>query len=156
MLGYDPSDPCDVEVSDEPETPDTLMAALAKIQESMEPYLARQRALEDCFVPILRRQLESMGITFGGLFGGNCPVQIEGVTQEGYAVYFRARGEHWRFHVAPSEGEIMNHNEFWYEGDYGEEEFEAGFMPMHQALLYMIFALKRFRAFARGRENPFD
>ena len=137
------------------EDPDGIIAALNKIQADMKPIIDRQRALEDCFVPILRRQLESMGITFGGLFGGNCPVQVEGKTQEGYAVYFRARGEHWRFHVAPSENEIMNDKEFWYEGGYGEE-FEAGWMPMHQALLYMIFALKRFRAYARGKENPFD
>lgn len=58
-------------------------------------------------------------------WGGMCPVQGEGIV-DGWAVYYRSRGEGWQFHVAASETEIFDndvyfyekHNYFWPQGGY--------------------------------------
>lgn len=34
-------------------------------------------------------------------FGGNCPVQADGLTHNGHPWYFRARGASWNFWVGP-------------------------------------------------------
>jgi len=67
---------------------------------------------------------------------GECPVQARG-TVEGRAFYFRARHNSWSF--APYEDSSVSlemamdmdeaNADFYLEGDYGQTEHEAGYMP---------------------------
>lgn len=76
--------------------------------------------------------------------GGQCPVQVEGRV-DGQWFYFRARGQSWQFHVAPSEAEIFSKPSFYIEGSYGEKKFAAGYMPDADALLIMTHAINLYR-----------
>ncbi|MGL5735424.1 MAG: hypothetical protein ACRCYS_11210 [Beijerinckiaceae bacterium] len=78
--------------------------------------------------------------------GGNCPVQAEG-TVEGCAFYFRARGDEWQFHVAPTDADIFSERELFYiERAYGAGPFDAGWMPLHEAYGFITDAIGEFRA----------
>ncbi|NBT79322.1 MAG: hypothetical protein EBT04_12895 [Betaproteobacteria bacterium] len=72
--------------------------------------------------------------------GGNCPVQAEGML-DGNAFYFRARGDSWEFHVAPTQAGIFGDAELLYiERDYGDGPFDAGWMPETEALGFIAKA----------------
>lgn len=47
-------------------------------------------------------------------WGGACPVQGHG-TVDGFACYYRSRGEGWQFHVAATEDDIFEADVFTYE-----------------------------------------
>jgi hypothetical protein len=70
--------------------------------------------------------------------GGNCPVQAEGMI-DGMPFYFRARGEGWSFSVAatpdgdPVDVSIGASEGFYYEEDYGDDAFAAGWMEESEA-----------------------
>lgn len=88
--------------------------------------------------------LEQTGATLHYI-GGNCPVQAEGEV-DGQAFYFRARGDGWQFHVAPTDGEIFDNDTFYVEHDYGDGPFDAGWMPENEALSFIVQAIGEFRA----------
>ena len=82
---------------------------------------------------------EGMNLTLERI-GGNCPVQADG-TFDGNAFYFRARGDSWQFHVAPTQDEIFGDTELFYiERDYGDGPFDAGWMPENEALGFIAQA----------------
>jgi hypothetical protein len=60
--------------------------------------------------------------------GGNCPVQAEG-TVDGKEFYFRARGEHWSMSIGGAD--VVGEPEWYYEEEYSDEPFAAGWM--HEA-----------------------
>jgi len=68
--------------------------------------------------------------------GGNCPVQAEG-TLDGKFMYFRARGEHWAFHVAPTEADLWTDLDWVYEEEYPGGAFEAGWMTEDEARAFI-------------------
>lgn len=77
--------------------------------------------------------------------GGNCPVQAEG-TIDGMPFYFRARGEHWSFSVADTpDGPPVEGKGFYYEEDYGDEPYAAGWMPESEAYVFIEKAAKLYR-----------
>jgi hypothetical protein len=88
--------------------------------------------------------LEREGATLEWI-GGNCPVQAEGFV-DGKAFYFRARGDTWQFHVAPSREEIFDNDVFYMERDYGEGPFDAGWMPEDEALAFIGEAIAALKA----------
>jgi hypothetical protein len=83
--------------------------------------------------------------------GGNYPVQAEG-TVDGHAFYFRARGQSWEFHVAPSDGLIFSDSEVFYMDEpYGDGPFDAGWMPEEEARAFIFKGVAAFRqAIARA------
>jgi len=88
------------------------------------------------------------------LIGGNCPVQAEG-TVDGYAFYFRARGERWQFHVAPDDALIFSDQEVFYlEEPYGDGPFDAGWMEVHEAEAFIRKAADAFRAALTKARGP--
>ena len=80
-------------------------------------------------------------------FGGNCPVQAEG-TIDGKPFYFRARGDHWSMSIGGED--IFFAPDWFYEEDYGDAEYAAGWMPMHEALGFIAQA---FGMYANGSES---
>jgi hypothetical protein len=77
--------------------------------------------------------------------GGNCPVQIEGEV-DGKAFYFRARGQHWQFHVADREGLIFDKPLLFIDRLYNDEPYEAGWMPLHEAMGFVVEGIGIYRA----------
>lgn len=65
--------------------------------------------------------------------GGNCPVQAEG-TIRGKPFYFRARGEAWSIGIG---GEVVMEPEWFYEEDYGDEPYVAGWMTEAEARAFI-------------------
>ena len=70
--------------------------------------------------------------------GGNCPVQAEG-TFDGVEFYFRARGEHWSIGVG---GDVVMKPDWSAEAPYGDEPFEAGWMPEDEARAFIEAAYR--------------
>lgn len=78
--------------------------------------------------------------------GGNCPVQSEG-TIDGKEFYFRARHNHWSMSIGGDD--LIGKPDWYYEEDYGEEPFSAGWMSQAQAADFMD---KAFQLYAeRGK-----
>jgi hypothetical protein len=78
--------------------------------------------------------------TIGGKIdqlGGNCPVQGEG-SIDGKRFYFRARGTSWQWHVAETDAELWDNSLLYIERSYSDEQFAAGWMPVHEALGFMV------------------
>lgn len=78
-------------------------------------------------------------------YGGNCPVQIEGEF-DGLAFYFRARGMAWQFHAAAHYGDIFDNDLFCIDRDYGTGPFDAGWMPLHEAIGFVCDAVTEYRS----------
>ena len=68
---------------------------------------------------------------------GNCPVQAEG-TIDGKPFYFRARHEHWSFHVG---GDVISRPEWGIRERYSDEEYAAGWMTQYEALGFIAHAV---------------
>ena len=69
-----------------------------------------------------------------GYLGGNVPVQAEGTVDGEAFFYFRARGQHWEFHVAPTEGDLFTSRQtFYFEEAYGDDPYAAGWMTNAEA-----------------------
>jgi hypothetical protein len=76
--------------------------------------------------------------------GGNCPVQAEG-TVAGQPFYFRARGCWWSFEVGPQGATGQNWAALWqYQEPYGDDPYDAGWMPEEDALRFIQEAAKRY------------
>jgi hypothetical protein len=66
--------------------------------------------------------------------GGNCPVQAEG-TICGEPFYFRARGNSWSMSIGGSD--VVGNPHWEYYENYGQDAFEAGWMPEAEALVFI-------------------
>jgi hypothetical protein len=120
-----------------------LDKTLADLREAFRPIFDEQRATWEREGPAAMAAFKATGAALG-MIGGNCPVQAEGVV-DGQAFYFRARGDEWQFHVAPTKELIFDAATFYIERDYGEG-FDAGWMPNHEALGFIVEAISEFRA----------
>ena len=72
---------------------------------------------------------------------GNCPVQIEGVLDDGKTYYFRSRGAGWSMQLAESETHLL-HNKCLF--SYCEREYKwptAGWISKSKAIKYATKAL---------------
>ena len=78
--------------------------------------------------------------------GGNCPVQAEG-TIDGKEFYFRARHMHWSIGIG---GEPVCEPEWFWEADYGDLPFDAGWMHEDEARAFIQKAAERY---ARGEKS---
>ena len=82
--------------------------------------------------------------------GGNCPVQAEG-SIDGKRFYFRARGEHWQFHVSDEgDGRARDWPDFmtcWvHEEPWGDGPYDAGWMPEDVARQMIAKGAEAYRA----------
>jgi hypothetical protein len=76
--------------------------------------------------------------------GGNCPVQAEG-TYKGRTFYFRARGEHMQMHIAPmGSDDVFSDDAWYYEEEYGDDGFAAGWAPLADCKDFMGRAFSAF------------
>lgn len=75
---------------------------------------------------------------------GFCPVQAEG-TVDGRAFYFRARGEHWQFHVSKDATHRFVNDLFYCDIEWPEGPYMAGWMSPIDVLkcLHLGVALYR-------------
>lgn len=76
--------------------------------------------------------------------GGFCPVQAEGWLDD-KAFYFRARGEHWQFHVAKDRSHRFVNDRFFCDIAWPEGRYMAGYMSPVDVLkcLHLGVALYR-------------
>ena len=100
--------------------------------------------------PASMAAFEATGATLKYL-GGNCPVQAEGEV-DGQRFYFRARGDAWEFHVAKHDWELINASIFYLERDYGAWP-DAGWMPPHEALRFIVGSIQAFRQSDRSEAS---
>jgi hypothetical protein len=120
-----------------------LTEILKDLQNAFKPVFDEQRATWEREGPAAIAALEATGAVLDYI-GGNCPVQAEGFV-DGQHFYFRARGEEWQFHVAPTKADIFDHDTFYIERDYGDQ-YEAGWMPNHEAIGFIVQAIGEFRS----------
>lgn len=75
---------------------------------------------------------------------GVCPVQAEG-TLDDLAFYFRARGEHWQFHVSKDPSHRFVNDIFYCDIEWPEGPYMAGWMAPADVLkcLHLGVALYR-------------
>lgn len=77
------------------------------------------------------------------MLGGNCPVQAEG-SVDGIEWYFRARGESWSFQLG---SKVPVDDPIWYyEQDYGDQPFAAGWMSEAEAEEFILLAISKWRS----------
>lgn len=77
-------------------------------------------------------------------FGGACPVQGRGSIDD-RRWYFRARGQHFQFHVARSDDHVFRNDLFYVDLEWPGETFSAGWMAPEDAIkcLQLVVALYR-------------
>ena len=97
---------------------------------------------------------ERDGEGWAGEIEGFCPVQGTG-TVDGLNWYFRARGEAWSFEVWREAfgpyGELPMVDPLWETyADYGEDDFDASWMPFSHAWRFIEESIEAFRQ----RETP--
>lgn len=80
--------------------------------------------------------------------GGNCPVQAEGFVN-GEPFYFRARGEDWGFWV----GEPWTAEAWSMEREYPGGPYDAGWMPVAEAMAFINEAIAAYRAHLQSEER---
>ncbi|MBF5091959.1 hypothetical protein F1640_18565 [Novosphingobium sp. NBM11] len=125
----------------------TLLEVTAPFLEGMRRHLApifdQQRETWQREGPAALAEFDATGATLDTI-GGNCPVQAEGDV-DGHRFYFRARGAAWQFHVARTDDEIFSNPVFYREEGYGEYP-QAGWMPEHEAIGFIVDSIAQFRA----------
>lgn len=120
---------------------------IAALKKTLDPVFAEQDETWAREGPAAIAAFEGTGATLRCI-GGNCPVQAEG-TFDGLHFYFRARGDGWQFHVAPTNEDIFGEHELaCYGRDYGDGPFDAGWMPQHEALGFIVQSIGEYRAAA--------
>ena len=78
--------------------------------------------------------------------GGNCPIQGEGHTVDGYPWYFRARGNRWTFEVGGNkDGNGIGGRRLFVSCPYENEPYEAGWMPNDDAERFLRRCLRRYK-----------
>lgn len=134
-----------------------FMQKLAEMSEEMEPFYKAEGARANLFSKPLIEQLRRKGVELKAGPYGQCPVQVNGKVDDKYPLYFRARGEHWRLHIAPTDSEILSgSNEWVFDQEYPGGEFSAGWMTHEEAVAFIMFAIRRFRVWSVGKDNPFE
>lgn len=120
-----------------PQVADQLAAAIKPRLEDLDAVWKREGA----------KALERVTATGATLYtyGGNCPVQAEGII-DGKAFYFRARGQHWQFHVADRPGLIFDKPLLYIDRLYSDQPYEAGWMPLHEAMGFIVEGIGIWRA----------
>lgn len=85
---------------------------------------------------------------------GNCPVQSEGFIND-HPYYFRARGSHWTFAVAPvgEEAGWPYENSLYYKAGYIGEWPAAGWLPVKDAEKIVSDCAQEFRDGKRGTQS---
>ena len=78
--------------------------------------------------------------------GGLCPVQAEG-TIDGKPFYFRARGSAWSIGIG---GEPVGSPEWSHREPYGDGQFDAGWMRLHEARAFIEQAAQRYHDGEKG------
>lgn len=101
-----------------------------------------RKAVSEKKNPPLIEKLNEMGATIATL-GGNCPVQIEGKIGD-KDFYFRARGNHWSVQIG-DEKDFFTPQIWYYEEEYGQGPFEAGWMEEYEALEFLIQAINLYK-----------
>lgn len=124
---------------------------LAALREALAPVFDEQREVWEREGPAAMAAFQETGATLK-MIGGNCPVQAKGFV-DGHAFYFRARGDSWQFHVAPTSDLIFDADVFYICRDYGEFP-DAGWMPRHEALGFIVQAIGEFRALTSAEAKP--
>lgn len=84
--------------------------------------------------------------------GGNCPVQAYGRI-DGQPFYFRARNQNWEIEIGGGfvlAGDGHPETGFYFEEDYGDGPYDAGWMSVAEARAFIEKAATLFRA----REKP--
>ena len=74
-------------------------------------------------------------------FGGNCPVQADGFI-DGAEFYFRARGQRWSMSVGGAD--VIMNPDWYYEEEWGDGPFSAGWMPEETAISMMEKAFAKY------------
>lgn len=77
-------------------------------------------------------------------FDGFCPVQGHG-SLDGLRWYFRARHQHWQFHVARTDQDVFINDLFYCDIDWPGEMFSAGYMAPEDALKCLHLAVALYR-----------
>lgn len=77
-------------------------------------------------------------------FNGWCPVQGRG-SIDSRRWYFRARGEHFQFHVAKADDHLFHNDVFYCDLEWPGEPFTAGWMSPADAIkcLQLVVSLYR-------------
>lgn len=131
----------------------------AAMREALAPVFQEQQETWEREGPAAKARAEALGITFDSM-GGNCPVQAEG-SFDGQRFYFRARGDEWSLNVWTGTDrylEAANPEEWEIEREYGSG-FEAGWMPLHEAIGFICEGVTEYRQAARkaaeqSRDTP--
>lgn len=129
-----------------PVTPDLI----AEMRKAMAPVFEEQRQTWEREGPAATALAEKIGVTIAAL-GGNCPVQAEGAF-DGMRFYFRARYDEWEFHAWKAEKardylDLDDDDEdHLIERPYGEGDFDAGWMPKHEAIGFICECVEAIRA----------
>lgn len=76
-------------------------------------------------------------------FWGNCPVQADGFI-DGAEFYFRARGKRWSMSIGGAD--VILDPDWYYEEEWGDGPFAAGWMPEETARSMMEKAFAKYRA----------
>jgi hypothetical protein len=78
-------------------------------------------------------------------FYGWCPVQGRGSIDGDRRWYFRARGEHFQFHVAKADDHMFHNDIFYVDIPWPGSAFSAGWMTPEDALkcLHLVVSLYR-------------
>lgn len=136
-------------MADEPTTPLPGIVEIKDVKgfvdalgKHLAPVFAEQKATWEREGPAAMAAFEATGAVLDHI-GGNCPVQAEG-TVDGQHFYFRARYDEWQFHVAATKAEIFDNPTFLIERTYGSG-FDAGWMPEHEALGFIVASIAEFR-----------
>jgi hypothetical protein len=93
---------------------------------------------------------------------GICPLQATGVF-DGHPFYFKARGHHWEFSVAPSvlddalnayEAVQFSQPGWWfYQESYERVDLpNAGYMPIADALVFIEWSARQYRLMVKQQE----
>jgi hypothetical protein len=115
---------------------------LEQLRQMLAPVFEEQREVWERERPAAIERFAVTGAVLESI-GGNCPVQAEG-TVDGQPFYFRARGDAWEFWVG-AEADWFTDRAFVIERDYGTWP-DAGWMPQHEALGFMVEAIAAYRA----------
>lgn len=120
-----------------------IIDVLEELRNALAPVFQEKRETWDREGPAAMEAFAKTGAKLDYI-GGNCPVQAEGEI-DSQRFYFRARGDAWQFHVAPTKDLIFDDGAFCIEREYGEG-FEAGWMPKHEAIRFIVQGIAEFRA----------
>ena len=131
---------------------------LGHLKDAVERNLA-ERAKHDFYAPeqeeAMRERLKRQRIMVDNISGA-CPIQAEGYI-DNHPFYFRARGDMWQIGLAApgqthDDAVMMTIVDelppgcWYYDEDYGDGPYDAGWMPVREALGFIEQAAIRFRA----------